>query len=315
MRYGLNLLNFGPDVSPRSIDEWARLAEDAGFSTLTISDHVAITSDVFAEYQTPFYDPLVTLAYVAAATERVRLGTSVLVVPYRHPVLIARSAANIDQLSGGRLFLGIGVGWAQEEFDALDLRFAARGRCTDEYLDLMRRCWTEETVEHEGEFSSFPAVHTGPPPAQPDGIPIWVGGESPKALRRAVERGDVWHPLRPAAGWLEQVGLPALRRAAEEAGRQPPPVVPRILLDVAPRTAGGESRPLGRGSVEQIRADLENLAGLGIEEVLLDTYDETIPGAADRQEPHLRLIERFVAEIADPREEGTGPAVETGSHA
>jgi probable F420-dependent oxidoreductase len=237
MRYGLNLLNFGPDVSPRSIDEWARLAEDAGFSTLTISDHVAITSDVFAEYQTPFYDPLVTLAYVAAATERVRLGTSVLVVPYRHPLLIARSAANIDQLSGGRLFLGIGVGWAQEEFDALDLRFAARGRCTDEYLDLMRRCWTEETVEHEGEFSSFPAVHTGPPPAQPDGIPIWVGGESPKALRRAVERGDVWHPLRPAAGWLEQVGLPALRRAAEEAGRQPPPVVPRILLDVAPASS------------------------------------------------------------------------------
>ena len=99
MRFGLNLLNFGPDASPRSIDAWGRLAEEAGFSFLTISDHVAITDDVFVEYQTPFYDPLVTLAYLAAATERVRLGTSVLVAPYRHPLLIARTAANIAPVS------------------------------------------------------------------------------------------------------------------------------------------------------------------------------------------------------------------------
>jgi probable F420-dependent oxidoreductase len=307
MRFGLNLLNFGPDASPRSIDGWARLAEDAGFSFLTISDHVAITEDVFAEYQTPFYDPLVTLGYLAATTKRVRLGTSVLVAPYRHPLLIARSAANIDQLSGGRLFLGIGVGWARQEFGALGLRFARRGRQTDEWLDVMRRCWSEERIAHQGEFSSFPAVHTGPAPAQGGGIPIWVGGESDAAVRRAVERGDVWHPLRPTGAWLESVGMPALARAAEEAGREPPPVVPRILLDIAPGKVTDESRPLGRGSVGQIRADLGALAGLGIEEVLLDTYDEAIAGAVDSQEKHLRLVERFVAEIADPREAAAAP--------
>ncbi|HEY2717754.1 MAG TPA: TIGR03619 family F420-dependent LLM class oxidoreductase [Solirubrobacterales bacterium] len=302
MRFGLNLLNFGPDAGPRSIARWGELAEDAGFSFLTISDHVAITEDVFAEYQTPFYDPLITLAYLAAATERVRLGTSVLVLPYRHPLLIARSAANIDQLSGGRLFLGVGVGWAREEFEALDVGFAGRGRRSDEHLEVMRRCWAEEKVSHQGEFSSFPAVATGPPPAQEGGIPIWIGGESEVAIRRAVERGDVWHPLRPLAGWLEDEGLPALARIAADSGREAPVVVPRILLDIASAPVAEELRPLGRGSAEQIRADLEGLAALGIEEVLLDTYDEAIAGAADRQDDHLRLIERFVSEVADPRE-------------
>jgi probable F420-dependent oxidoreductase len=304
LRFGLNLLNFGPDAGPRGIDGWGRLAEDAGFSFLTISDHVAITEDVFAEYQTPFYDPLITLGYLAAATERVRLGTSVLVLPYRHPLLVARSAANVDQLSGGRLFLGVGVGWAREEFDALDLGFAGRGRRSDEYLEVMRRCWSEEKISHSGEFSSFADVHTGPPPAQDGGIPIWIGGESDVAIRRAVERGDVWHPLRPLAGWLEHAGLPALARIAGEIGREVPPVVPRILLDIASTTVPEESRPLGRGTPDQIRADLERLAELGIEEVLLDTYDETIPGGADRQDDHLRLIERFATEIVDPRESG-----------
>ncbi len=301
MRFGLNLLNFGPDVGRGSIDRWGRLAEDAGFSFLTISDHVAITEDVFAEYETPFYDPLITLAYLAAATERVRLGTSVLVLPYRHPLLIARSAANLDQLSGGRLFLGIGVGWAREEFEALEVGFASRGRRSDEYLEVMRRCWAEEKITHGGEFCRFDDVYTGPLPAQEGGIPIWIGGESEVAIRRAVERGDVWHPLRPLAGWLGQAGLPALARIASDSGREVPPVVPRILIDIASAPVAEEARPLGRGTPDQIRADLEELAELGIEEVLLDTYDETVPGAADRQDDHLRLIERFVSEVADPR--------------
>jgi probable F420-dependent oxidoreductase len=302
VRFGLNLLNFGPDAGPGSIDSWARLAEDAGFSFLTISDHVAITEDVFAEYQTPFYDPLVTLAYLAAATRRVRLGTSVLVLPYRHPLLVARSAANIDQLSGGRLFLGVGVGWARQEFDALGVGFAARGRRSDEYLEVMRRCWAEEKISHRGEFSSFTDVHTGPRPVREGGVPIWIGGESEVAIRRAVAYGDVWHPLRPLAGWLERDGLPTLARIAAEQGREAPPVVPRILLDITSGTVAEESRPLGRGSPARIRADLAGLAELGIEEVLLDTYDETVPGAADRQDEHLRLVERFVSEIADPGE-------------
>lgn len=303
MRYGLNLLNFGPGASASSIGRWGRLAEDAGFSFLTISDHVAVTEDVFVEYQTPFYDPLIALAYLAASTERVRLGTSVLVLPYRHPLLTARSAANIDRLSGGRLFLGIGVGWAREEFEALGVGFAARGRRSDEYLDVMRRCWAEEKVSHDGEFCSFKDVHTGPLPVRPGGIPIWVGGESEVAIRRTVWRGDVWHPLRPVAGWLEREGLPALTRAAAEHGRKAPPVVPRILLEITSTTVPEDARPLGRGTTDQIRADLEALAELGIDEVLIDTYDETIPGAADSQDDHLRLIERFVAEVADPRAE------------
>jgi probable F420-dependent oxidoreductase len=301
VRFGLNLLNFGAGARLESIDAWGRLAEQAGFSFLTISDHVAVTKDVFAEYETPFYDPLITLAYLAASTERVRIGTSVLVLPYRHPLLIARSAANIDQLSGGRLFLGVGAGWARQEFEALGVAFNARGRITEEHLDVMRRAWSAEQISYEGEFAAFANVYTGPLPATDDGIPIWVGGESGAAIRRAVDRGDAWHPLRPAHGWLEDVGLPALARVAESAGRAAPPVVPRILLDIVHSPLPDGSRVVGRGTVDQIRADLERLAELNIEDVLLDTYDETIAGSADRQESHLRLIERFAAEIADPR--------------
>jgi probable F420-dependent oxidoreductase len=303
VRFGLNLLNFGAGATPDSVDAWGRLAEEAGFSFLTISDHVAITEDVYAEYETPFYDPLITLGYLAAATQRVRLGTSVLVIPYRHPLLIARSAANIDQLSRGRLFLGVGTGWAREEFKALGLDFGGRGKITDEYLDVIRSALSNELISHRGDFASFLDVHTGPPPASSDGIPIWVGGESEAAMRRTVLRGDVWHPLRPAHGWLESIGLPSLDRIAEDNGRRMPPVVPRILLEIHSSPLPDESRELGRGSLGQIRSDLDQLSKLGVEEVLLDTYDETIAGLADDHESHLRLIERFADEVADPRAE------------
>lgn len=301
MRFGLNLLNFGAGARPESIDAWGRLSEEAGFSFLTISDHVAITEDVNVEYQAPFYDPLATLGYLAATTKRVELGTSVLVIPYRHPLLIARVAANIDQLSGGRLFLGVGLGWAEQEFEALGVPFRARGRLADEYLDVMRQAWSERKISHQGEFVSYTDVHTEPLPATARGIPIWIGGEGKAAIRRAIARGDAWHPLRPVNGWLESVGLPALAEAAEAAAVAAPPVIPRILLDIRESPLPDESRFVGRGSIGQIRDDLERLAELGIEDVLLDTYDETIAGSADQQEEHLELIERFAAEIADPR--------------
>src|ERR1700754_5025144 len=144
MRIGVNVPNFGPGTDPGALRSWAQTVEGLGYDLLMVSDHVAITPDVAAQYPAPFYEPFTTLSWLAGVTHRVRLGTTVLVVPYRHPLLVARMAANLDQLSGGRLVLGVGVGWARQEFEALGVPFAERGRITDEHLEAMRAAWRNE---------------------------------------------------------------------------------------------------------------------------------------------------------------------------
>jgi probable F420-dependent oxidoreductase len=299
VRFGVNILNYGRGAVPEALLAWGELAEETGFGFLALSDHVAITDDVYREYQTPFYDPLVTLGVLVSATRRVRLGTSVLVVPYRHPLLTARMAANLDQLSGGRMFLGVGAGWAQEEFDALGASFAARGEVTDEYLDVIRAAWANETLAYSGAHVAFSALRTGPPPAPAGGIPLWVGGDGRVAMRRAARLGAAWHPLRPRVGWLRDRAIPALARIAEDLEQPPPSVIPRIFLRIESTPLSESDRVAGHGTREQIRRDLEDLAELGIEDVLLDTYDEFTPGDGDDHMRHQRVYQRFAEEIVD----------------
>ncbi|NED37061.1 LLM class flavin-dependent oxidoreductase, partial [Streptomyces sp. SID8499] len=134
MRLGVNVPNFGPGTDPGVLRDWARITEALGYDLLMVSDHVAVTPDVAERYPEPFYEPFTTLSWLAGVTGTVRLGTTVLILPYRHPRLVARMAANLGRLSGGRLVLGVGAGWARQEFDALGVPFAARGRLTDECL-------------------------------------------------------------------------------------------------------------------------------------------------------------------------------------
>src|SRR4051812_23224944 len=203
-----------------------------------VSDHVVITPDVAEQYPAPFYEPFTTLSWLAGVTERVRLGTTVLIVPYRHPLLVARMAANLQRLSGGRLVLGVGVGWARQEFAALGVPFERRGRLTDEALATVRAAWADE------------ADYAGPP------VPIWVGGHSAAALRRAVRYGDGWHPLRFRPGWLPGAA-DRLRALAEEAGRPVPALVPRILLRLTDAPLPDGDRLVGEGTIDQVRADLD----------------------------------------------------------
>ena len=178
MRVGINLINFGPGVSPESLARTAELGEALGYHLLMISDHVAITPDVQARYPAPLYDPFTTLGWLAGLTRRVELGTTVIILPYRHPIETARMAANVDRLSGGRFILGIGVGWARQEFDALGVPFHQRGAMTDDYLAAIKTVWADEVASHEGRFVSFSDVRTAPHPLQRPHPPIWVGGAS-----------------------------------------------------------------------------------------------------------------------------------------
>jgi probable F420-dependent oxidoreductase len=272
LKLGVNILNFGPGGSPDSLRGWARFAEQAGFSIAMISDRGALTPDVQALYPAPFYDPFVTLAWLAGQTGRIELGTTVTVLPYRHPLLTARMAANIDQFSGGRFVFGVGAGWSEPDFAALGVPFGQRGAITDEYLAAIKELWAGEIASMEGRFVSFREVRTGPASVWRPHPPIWVGGSSAAAIRRAARFADAWHPIDPRLDWLRDIGLPSLRAAAEVAGRPMPALCPRINLRVEPAGLDEDRRRTGVGSLAQVLRDVDELAALGSQYVVLDTY-------------------------------------------
>lgn len=271
MKLGVNVPNFGPGTDPASLAGWVRFAGDSGFALAMMSDHVAITPDVAELYPPPFYDPFTTLAWLAGITDQVELGTTVTVLPYRNPLLTARMAANIDQFSGGRFILGVGVGWSEREYAAVGVPFKRRGAITDEYLAAIKKLWTADVASHDGEFGSFRDVHTGPAPARSPHPPIWVGGTSPAAVRRAARFGDAWHPNNAEFGWLRNTGLDQLREAAAAANRPVPAFSPRTRLHVTDLALADDERRAGEGTVAQVLHDLEDLADLGAEYVVLDT--------------------------------------------
>jgi probable F420-dependent oxidoreductase len=298
MKVGVNLINFGPSASPEALARWAGLAEALGYHFIAISDHVAITPDVEERYPAPFYDPFLTLAWLSGITKRIELGTTVIIVPYRHPLETARLAAGVDRLSGGRLILGVGVGWAKQEFDALRVPFERRGAITNEYLAAMKTCWTDEVASFNGRFVSFADVRTAPRPLRSPHPPIWVGGASDAALTRAVRYGDGWHPIRFRVDWLRDRALPRLVGIAEREGRPVPALCPRMKFRLTASPAPDGTRLAGEGTVDQVRTDLETLAALGASHVLLDTYFDD-PEATRRPEAAWRMLATAAERLFD----------------
>ena len=298
VRVGINLINFGPGASPESLARSAELAEAHGYHLVMISDHVAITPDVQARYPAPFYDPFTTLGWLAGTTRRVELGTTVIILPYRHPLETARMAANIDRLSGGRLILGIGAGWARQEFEALGVPFDKRGAMTNDYLAAIKAVWTNDVASHEGRFVSFRDVRTAPRPLRVPHPPIWVGGASDAALRRAVDHGDAWHPIRIRVDWLRDQGLPRLTEIADRAGKPVPALCPRIRLRLTGSPLADEARVAGEGNLDQVRGDIEALEALGARYVLLDTYADD-PEATHDPEVAWRMLTTLAERALD----------------
>ena len=279
-RLGVNVPNFGPTATPDNLLAWARFAEDAGFAVAMMSDHVAPTPDVAAIYPDPFYDPFTTLSWLAGLTARIELGTTVAVLPYRHPLLTARAAANIDRFSGGRFVLGVGVGWSEPEYTALGVPFRDRGSITDEYLAAIIDAWTSPRVSLDGDHARYRDVSTGPRAVRSPHPPVWVGGSSPAAIRRAARFGDAWHPINPDLDRLRDVGLPALRVAARAARRPTPALAARIRARLSASDLPPAGRPAGVGSLPQVHDDLARLAEMGAAYVVLDTNPDD---AADRR--------------------------------
>ena len=260
MKLGINVPNFGASTGPDSLLGWVRFVEDSGFDAALLSDHLAVTDEVAELYPAPFWDPFTTLAWLAAQTSRIELGTTVTVLPLRDPVLVARSAGAIDRFSGGRFVLGVGIGWSRTEYAVRGVAFERRGAILDEQLAVVEAMWSHDTASVAGH-----ELHTQPRPARGR---IWVGGHAPAAIRRAVRYGEGWHPINVSPEWLRDTGVPALTAEAERQGRPRPQLCPR--LRVQPGPAGADRRP-GTGSIEQIAADVAALRDLGSEYVVLDT--------------------------------------------
>ena len=298
MKVGVILINFGPGVTPGSLKSWAQLSESLGYHLLMTSDHIAITPDVQSRYPAPFFEPVSLLGWLAGVTDTMEIGTTVLIVPYRNPLEIARAFANVDQLSGGRFILGVGIGWAQEEFQGLRVPFRSRGAITNEYLEAIKLLWTQDVASYEGKFASFKNVHTAPRPVQTPHPPIWVGGPSEAALRRTVCYGDAWHPIRIRIDWFKESGIPRLREIADEEGKAMPALCPRIRLRITDSPVPDEQRVAGEGSLDQVHRDLAQLEELGCTYVVLDTYADDID-AIGNNEASWQMLSLMAEKVLD----------------
>jgi probable F420-dependent oxidoreductase len=233
MKFGIMFANVGPYVEPDGAVGIARIAEEHGFDSLWTVEHTVVPDGYESQYpyspdgrmpggdDAPIPDPLMWLAWVGAATTTIRLATGILILPQRNPITLAKELATLDRLSGGRVELGVGVGWLEEVFEALGVPFAGRGRRMDEYIEVMRVLWRDGgAASFHGESVNFDECHSNPKPVQPGGIPIVVGGHTEAAARRAGRLGDGFFPGRSTVEELTGL-LEVMRASAVECGRDP----------------------------------------------------------------------------------------------
>ena len=263
MRLGLHALGIGNGADRAVIDAVAAAAERAGFATLWSGEHVVMVDESASKYpysddgriavpaEADWIDPLIGLSFAAAATSTIRIATGVLLLPEHNPVLVAKQAATLDSLSGGRLTLGIGIGWSREEFDALGVPFARRGARTKEYVDAMRTLWRDDVASFDGEFVSFDAVRVNPKPMHDSRVPVVLGGNSDAALRRVAAWGDGWYGFNLDSVDAVAERVEFLRAMCSEQGRDPA----ELRLAVALRDLKAP--------------DAASLAALGVDELVL----------------------------------------------
>ncbi|MGH7367193.1 MAG: TIGR03619 family F420-dependent LLM class oxidoreductase [Candidatus Rokuibacteriota bacterium] len=309
MRYGFYLPTRGPTASPDALETLVARGEAWGFSSVVIADHIVFPVTIESKYpytvsgafpgQGDALEQLSLMAFVAGKTRALRLISSVMILPHRNPVVTAKMLATIDVLSGGRVTVGVGVGWLREEFRALGAPdFDRRGAVSDEYLRIFKALWTQDPASYRGEFYRFEAVRCLPHPVQKPHPPIWVGGHSRAALRRVARLGDGWHPvganpavpLRPPElrALLDELG-----RLTEAEGRDPSTLTISYkapVYDPSQDVDGGAERRPFSGSEQAITDDVATFARLGVSELICDFRSESLAASLDRMERFAPIL-------------------------
>ena len=291
MEYGFYLPNSGAGAEPDALADIAKQGDRLGFYCMVMPDHIlqpnqvdstypySLTGDILAAGQSgdgEWPEQITTLAYLAGVTERIRLVTSVMIIPYRNPILTAKMLSTLDMLSKGRLILGAGVGWMEEEFELLDAPpFAERGAVTNEYLRAFIELWTKDNPKFEGKYVNFSDITFLPKPVQKPYPPIWIGGQSKPAIRRAAQIGDCWHPVGaiPAAPLEPEElaeNLVLLRNYADKAGRDPSTI--QVSVKAPLYDSGDSSGPRRRftGSADAVRQDVQTYSDVGVTHLIFD---------------------------------------------
>ena len=309
MKFGVGVTTgISPAVTSVSQAEYvtrlAEVVEETGYDSIWVSDRTVFPTDLAARYPESYgpggSDPdaqnvleaLTVLSFVAGATKRVRLGTSVLVLPFRNPVLNAKMITTLDVLSGGRVIFGVGVGWMQEEFEGVGASYRDRGALTDEHIEMFKALCTEEVAEYDGEHFQLSGMVFFPKPVQRPHPPIWVGGNTRFALRRAARLGDGWHGTRVTPKELVKK-RESLRRLCEENGRSPDSVAvtlrATLVLGEPQRSQSGERAPL-TGTAGEILEDIRRYEEAGLEYLVISV-------AAAHTESTIEAVRRFADDV------------------
>lgn len=303
-QFGLDVGIYGPLAEPETITTLARFAEDAGFQSIWLADHVVFPAQFSSKYPfsatgsfpapvtDPLLEPIAAVGVLAGATSKIRIGTAVLIIPYRNPVLLARMLITIDQFSGGRVILGAGVGWLKEEFEALDTYdFAKRGKVTDEYLEIFKALSAGGEVGYQGETYSFEPVHSVPGSVQRPHPPVLIGGVSDPALRR-VARNDGWLAVALKAEQMPE-RIAALKRICDEQGRRfdDLEMVYKIFINPGePKEGPFGGREVGSGSQAQIIDDLKGILDAGFQSIVVRYRGDSAAAQTEQ-------MERFVSDV------------------
>jgi len=303
MKFGVFLPVSGRAAGRKTLMQAAQQAEALGYDSVWAADRVVMPWKIDTPYpyskestfivppDRPFFDTLTCLAFLAGCTETIQLGMSVMVLPYRHPLHWAKIATTIDQLSTGRLIMGVGVGWMEEEFAAMNAPFKARGKVSDEQLTLLKQLWTEEHITFHGEHYHVEDIAFSPKPYQKPRIPIWVGGEGKPAQRRAGRFGDAWFPYFVRITPKElSARFDNVRTEAKNVGRNPNEVALACCLPIE-LTEGNVAQEADylKGSIDQVTAAIKQFINVGVIHLGLQFM---IPHYPERQQQ----IERFARE-------------------
>jgi probable F420-dependent oxidoreductase len=281
MRLGFTVPLFGPDAGPDALQAVARQAEDLGYDSLWVFERLLYPVNPKAPYPATAdgslpliyrrsLDPLAILAYLAAATSRVRIGTTIINLPFYNPVLLARELGTIDVLSHGRLDLGLGVGWSPDEFEAVGVPMGDRGRRAEEALQVIEAIWRDNPVEFEGRYFRVPKSYFDLKPVQNPRPPIYMAAYTPAAMNRIARMADGWNPVGIPIGGMEQM-FAGIKQAAAEAGRDPSKLKLIVTANVEFHQAPlGDERPIFVGSAEQIESDIVATRQLGADELIFN---------------------------------------------